>query len=256
MRTVRDLPERRNSVTATVALRLAVFTPVFALVSIIAHRAGLVDVPAFGNLMIATVALSLLTALLIVIGLMRLWTYGKKGGRRLIFAIVALSIVGLPICNAAYQAFRYPAMIDVSTDLVSPPVFRAELRELGTAAGVIVAGSLSDGYPGLVGRRYNTPADTIEQTVRDTGESLGWRYERTRGRVGANDEITIEFSATSLILALPSTVAVRMLDEGDTTFVDVRSKWRYFDHDLGANARTIERYLDTLDFNLIGVAQP
>lgn len=212
--------------------------------------------PAFGNLILATIALSLLAALLIVIGLMRLWTYGKKGGRRLIFAIVALSTIAFPISNAAYQAFRYPSMTDVSTDLVNPPVFQVELGQLGLGAGPIVAGALANGYPDLIGRRYNTPADTIEQTVRDTGEALGWRYERTRGRVGANDEITIEFSAASLILALPSDIAVRMSDEGDTTFVDVRSKWRHFDHDLGTNARAIEHYLDTLDFNLIGVALP
>lgn len=256
MRTVRDLPERRQSLTAAIALRVAIFAPIFAVVSIISHRTGLVDTPAFGNLILAAVGLSALAALLIVMGLVRLWTYGKKGGRRLILAILALATISLPLGNAGYQIVRYPSQTDVSTDLVNPPIFRGELLDLGPAATSIVAGSLGDGYPELIGRRYNTPADTIEQTVTQTGRNLGWTYVRTRGRVGANDEIVIEFTASSLILALPSDIAVRMTDEGDTTLVDVRSKWRFFDHDLGANARTIENYLDTLDFALIGVVQP
>ncbi|MEO0543353.1 MAG: DUF1499 domain-containing protein [Pseudomonadota bacterium] len=256
MRTVRDLPERRQSLTATIALRVALFTPVFALISIVSHRAGMIDTVAFGNLIVATVALAFLSALLILIGLIRLWTFGKKGGRRLIAAIIALTFVAYPLGIAGFQFVRYPQQIDVSTNLVNPPVFRDEVAELGAGSTVIVAGTLPNGYPDLIGRRYNAPADTIQQTLQETGTALGWRYQRTVGRVGADDAITLEFSASTLILALPSDIVVRMLDEGDTTLVDVRSKWRFFDHDLGANARAIERYLDALDFALIGVAQP
>ncbi|MEM1375956.1 MAG: DUF1499 domain-containing protein [Pseudomonadota bacterium] len=256
MRTVRNLPDRRPSATAVWALRFAVFTPIFAFAGIVAHRVGLVETPAFGNLIIATVALTVFTLLLIVIGLARLWTFGTMGGRRLIGAIMCVSFIAVPLAPGFYRMSALPGVTDVSTDLVTPPVFRREISEFGGRASAIVAGALEDGYSDLAGRRYNSPVDTILATAVATGEGLGWDEIRTRGRVGADDVISIEFEHVSLILGMPVDIVVRMTDEGDTTFIDVRSRSRFFDHDLGSNAERIVSYLDALDFALIGVAQP
>ncbi|MEL6919641.1 MAG: DUF1499 domain-containing protein [Pseudomonadota bacterium] len=255
MRTVRNLPARRPSATASWAFRFAVFTPVFALAGIIAHRIGVIDTISFGNLIIATIVLTVLTIVLIIAGLGRLWTFGSKGGRKLIGAIIFVSLIAIPLAVGFYRMVTLPRLTDVSTDLVDPPVLRAELLEFGSSASAIVAGTLEDGYSELSGRRYNTPVDTILETAVATGRGLGWEAVRTRGRIGADDVISIEFTWKSLVLAMPVDMVVRLSDEGDTTLVDVRSRSRFFDHDLGSNARLITQYLDALDFALIGVVQ-
>jgi hypothetical protein len=48
---------------------------------------------------------------------------------------------------------------------------------------------------------------------------------------------------------------LRLADEGDTSFVDMRARTHFVPHDLGWNARLIEQYLKTLDFELIGIVE-
>jgi uncharacterized protein (DUF1499 family) len=60
-------------------------------------------------------------------------------------------------------------------------------------------------------------------------------------------ETTIEAVAYSLLLAIPSDVAIRIVDEQGSTYVDMRSASRYGLHDFGENARRIGAFLAELD---------
>ncbi|MEO1745992.1 MAG: hypothetical protein AAFR13_05615, partial [Pseudomonadota bacterium] len=176
MRTVRNLPARRESVVANWALRFAIFTVFFAAAGIVAHRIDLVSTNDFQSLIVATIGATGVTLLLIVLGLAGLWVHGTKGGRRLIAAIVWIAFVAGPVCLASYRYVTAPAATDVSTDLINPPVFRSEIAEYGRSAAAIVAGDLPDSYAAFTGRRYNSPIDTIETAVASVASGQGWRW--------------------------------------------------------------------------------
>lgn len=64
----------------------------------------------------------------------------------------------------------------------------------------------------------------------------------------------IQGEASTPILAIKSDVVIRLIEEVETTRVDMRSSTRHAGHDLGLNAGTIERFLTALDAELLGVA--
>ncbi|WP_099865170.1 DUF1499 domain-containing protein [Pararhizobium haloflavum] len=64
----------------------------------------------------------------------------------------------------------------------------------------------------------------------------------------------LQGEASSPLLGLKSDVVIRLIEEEETTFVDMRSVSRYGDHDLGLNAWLIQRFLRELDAQLLGVA--
>jgi len=64
----------------------------------------------------------------------------------------------------------------------------------------------------------------------------------------------IEALATTTFLAFPVDVSIRITDEGDTTYVDMRSASRYGKHDLGDNAARIAGFLTALDAAVAGAA--
>lgn len=64
---------------------------------------------------------------------------------------------------------------------------------------------------------------------------------------GAGGEASIEVRAFSRWLRFPADVVVRLTDEGESTFVDMRSASHFAQHDLGDNADQIRRFLSDLD---------
>ena len=85
-------------------------------------------------------------------------------------------------------------------------------------------------------------------------ETYGWGLVSRRGRIGADDELHFEFSNRVPVIGLPGEVILRISDEGDTSFVDFRGRLPQLPHDLGWNAMLADRYLRTLDYELVGVA--
>lgn len=66
--------------------------------------------------------------------------------------------------------------------------------------------------------------------------------------------MVIQAEAASPVLAIESDVVIRLIEEEETTRVDMRAATRHAGHDLGLNAWTIERFLTALDAELLGVA--
>lgn len=65
--------------------------------------------------------------------------------------------------------------------------------------------------------------------------------------VVAGVEMSVEARAFSRWLRFPADVIVRLTDEGESTFVDMRSASHFAQHDLGDNADRIRRFLADLD---------
>jgi hypothetical protein len=252
---LRPLPRRKPSRTAAWALRLAAFAPILAIVSLLTYRAGYVDTRVLFTLAGIVLIIALTGVILIAVALQSLWSRGTRGGRQAIGAIF-LSIPTLaPFAAAGILWLAMPRQADVSTDLVDPPLFAEELDESRVSRSALVAARLKDGYPTLSGRRYRAAPDAIESTILDVADTFGWQLQSRRGRVGANDELFFEFVSSVPVLTLPGNFVLRVTDEGDTSYVDLRGRLPQVRHDLGWNAYVAERYLQTLDYELVGVAE-
>ncbi|MEF3130123.1 DUF1499 domain-containing protein [Rhizobium sp. 268] len=70
---------------------------------------------------------------------------------------------------------------------------------------------------------------------------------------GANG-VTLQASNRTLILGLRFDILIRLREEAETTFVDIRVASRYGQHDLGFSAEIAGDYLKALDAELLGIA--
>ncbi|ANL45779.1 hypothetical protein AMC87_CH01052 [Rhizobium phaseoli] len=70
---------------------------------------------------------------------------------------------------------------------------------------------------------------------------------------GANG-VTLQASHRTLILGLRFDILIRLREEAETTFVDIRVASRYGQHDLGFSAEIAGDYLKALDAELLGIA--
>ena len=250
---LRPLPERQPSRSAGWALRLSAFAPILAVVAILAHRSGLIEPKALLVLLGCVAAISLIGLVLIFGALHSLWMKGTMGGRQASWALFLTILTLAPYLAATILWFAEPHQNDVSTDLVDPPLLQEEAQLSQADPQAVVASHLRDGYPELTGRRYKAPPEAIEQTILEVAETKGWTLVSRRGRIGADDELFFEFAYSIPVLGIPGSVVLRLADEGDTSFIDMRARTDYVSHDLGWNARLIRNYMNTLDFELIGI---
>ena len=66
--------------------------------------------------------------------------------------------------------------------------------------------------------------------------------------------VTLQGETRTLVLGLRFDVIIRLREEAETTFVDVRVASRYGPSDLGFSADIAEDYLKALDAELLGIA--
>lgn len=250
---MKPLPPRLPSAAAIWAFRVGLFAPFFAVAIVIANQLKMVDLQTFLLLFWFVFAVALFALLLVLAALNSLWTRGKKGGRLASWGLFFSMLVLLPYILMGASYFSLPKQADVSTDLILPPVFLSELRDIDGDARAIVAADLIDGYTDLEGRRFRADMASVTDRLDDVAKRNGLVVSQRRGRVGANDEIAVEYSWETPIMLLPYELIIRLVDEGDTTFVDIRSRALVGNHDLGRNAAKIRSIQADMDAALIGV---
>ena len=64
----------------------------------------------------------------------------------------------------------------------------------------------------------------------------------------------LQYRTRTLVLGIPQDILIRLSEEEETTFVDMRAATRDGDHDLGLNAELIRTFLHDLDVQLLGIA--
>ncbi len=150
-----------------------------------------------------------------------------------------------PFAITGYRAITLPMLYDVSTDTDDPP-------ELTIAAAHRTDGMnpiepftperrklQQDNYPTATGRRYEAPMGQVAEVVQDVLDDRGWTIVSSTNFPPDATEITIEAQASSPLLGFPADVAIRLIDEDTSTYVDMRSASRYGPHDFGDNAARI-----------------
>ncbi|GGF98383.1 DUF1499 domain-containing protein [Rhizobium wenxiniae] len=147
-------------------------------------------------------------------------------------------------------------------------------------------------YPGLIGRRYEGALDRVYDGVRKASLSARIAIAKTDGlslvepdrtersapkddqapvpdiapvplprpepsldgAVGNPTEVVLQGATRTLIAGLRFDVVIRLREDAETTFVDIRVVSRYGPHDLGFGAEIAEDFLDRLDAELLGLS--
>lgn len=67
-------------------------------------------------------------------------------------------------------------------------------------------------------------------------------------------DVRLQYTFRSMILGVRHDVLIRLVEEEETTFVDLRAATRDGQHDLGLDADLVKRFLRELDVSLLGIA--
>ncbi len=158
-------------------------------------------------------------------------------------------LVPLGLVGALWYAS--PPLYDLSTDFDTPPEFPpampARLPWMNPLTPAVSGDALTQltAYPDVLGRRYDAAPDRVAEGVATVLKSFGWPV--TARDAPSPDEIRFTATAHSFVLGLKSDMVIRLLDEGETTYVDIRSLSRYGKRDMGLNAAFISAFLGALE---------
>jgi hypothetical protein len=245
--------EQRTTRAAGWTRRTGAFSLTLLITAGFAHRYGLLETPVFFWVLAVTAAIACLALGFAAIGFGRFWNNGDLGGADLGVGVVLALIVLAPFLVGGYRALTLPALVDVSTDAEDPPALTRAAAERDAGMNLVEPISSADAvsqikaYPTVTGRRYDLPFEQGLEIVESVLKARGWTM-RPGGLIDpASGDVTIEASASTLLLALPIDLSIRIIDEAGSAYVDMRSASRYGPHDLGDNAARIAAFLEDLE---------
>ncbi|MET0942816.1 MAG: DUF1499 domain-containing protein [Mesorhizobium sp.] len=246
--------EQQTARSAGWAYGTACFSAVLFATSALSHRFGFLETPGLIAVLALVAALAVLALVFAVISFPRVWNRGDHGGRNIAKGVIIALLVLVPFAVFAYRGYTHPDLNDISTDTFAPPLFAnagqvrtLDMNPITPAFSAAAARLQAESYPEVVGRRYEMPIDRVLNAVLALVEERGWQIVESPATALMSPEMTVEAVATTLVLALPSDVAIRLTDEGASTYVDMRSASRYGQRDFGDNAERIDSFLDELD---------
>jgi hypothetical protein len=232
---------------------LARFAALLLILSVAAHRFDRIATPEFFWLLAIGGLIPAIVLMMAAAALRRAWRHGERGFAKAIRAGLIALVILAPYSYCAWLIARFPALDDVSTDPADPPLFstlamlrKGDMNRIDPI-GADEARRQSEAFPEVTGRRYQAAPDTVDEAVAAVIAKRGWMVLATRRMTDPAIETTVEAVARSPIVGYRFDVAVRSTDEGETTYVDMRSSSRYGAHDLGANAGRIIGFLSDLD---------
>jgi uncharacterized protein (DUF1499 family) len=191
-------------------------------------------------------ALALPLALLaLLLGLAGLWTTRAHAteertgrGRAWLAVLLGLGMLGA-VAAAVAPSRDLPRINDITTNPDDPPQFRDPAFAY---PGEAFASQQRAGYPDLATIQLALPPDDAFAHARRVASGLGWQ-------IGFEDPAAgvLEATVVSRVFRFVDDVAVRVRPgEAGTSRVDVRSRSRVGQGDLGANAARIRAFRDAL----------
>jgi Protein of unknown function (DUF1499) len=256
----RHIPDEPTSRLAIWARRIALFSFVAVLLSVIIVRSGVLEIgPALatfaGALALAGIAILLAFAAFVVI-----WRDGSGG---IGYAMSAIGIGLLLVAYPAYlglKAYRLPWITDITTDFADPPRYevlaRVRSRDANPVAypGQAAAEKQEAAYPDLDGLEEETPPPVAYEAALAVINKRKWTIVLRRPPQGRRDG-QIEAAARTPIMGFRDDVVVRVRAGADGSRIDVRSSSRYGSHDFGANADRVRSLIEDIE-DAIGRQKP
>ncbi|MYH34892.1 MAG: DUF1499 domain-containing protein [Gammaproteobacteria bacterium] len=195
---------------------------------------------------VASVAIMALATLFLLVGMIggrgRMGSWAFNG----VCWIALVLCVGMTLNNLLWlrQGQVSPPIHDISTDTVNPPEFvdilplRAGAPNPPEYAGSEAAEQQLKAYPEIVPLELDvTPAEAMA-LAESAARAMEWELITV-----ASGEGRLEAVATTAWFGFKDDVVVRIVESGDGSLVDVRSKSRLGLSDVGTNARRIRRFM-------------
>ncbi len=242
---------RRQSRSAVWALRLGLFATVLLALAFLLHRFWRLETPDLVAAAGVSGVLALLALACAARAFRNLWADGDEGGVRAFWACIFACAVLVPLGLVGALWYASPPLYDLSTDFDTPPEFPpampARLPWMNPLTPAVSGDALTQltAYPDVLGRRYDAAPDRVAEGVATVLKSFGWPV--TARDAPSPDEIRFTATAHSFVLGLKSDMVIRLLDEGETTYVNIRSLSRYGKRDMGLNAAFISAFLGALE---------
>lgn len=168
-------------------------------------------------------------------------------GSALASAVLAVTAIAIPL-GMMNTAKNVPPIHDISTDLVNPPEFvaiaplRADAPNPVAYAGAEVAEQQRTAYPDLQTLTYTQSKSELIEASNQAIENLGWELVNTDV-----DKGIIEATETTAWFGFKDDVIIRVTDNDSECLVDIRSKSRVGQSDLGKNAARIHSFIEELN---------
>ncbi len=174
----------------------------------------------------------------------RLWVTGDQGWGKatwgLFFGLVCL----LPVGYVAFEASRYPQVVEVTTDVATPLPLSTAMRVPPSVAALREASAAR--FPNARTRTYPAEATDVFAVVATLVAERGWDVRGRRAPATELDGGQLNAIATT-VLGFRDEVAIRVAGLPEGSVVDMRSVPLSGFHDLGSNGTRIEEFLLALD---------
>ena len=210
------------------------------------YRFGLLDLGTAFLLLRIAAYVGVAAMLLALIGLVLAWRRGTALGLALAALVVGAAAVGLPWW-LRQQASAVPPIHDITTDPTDPPEFVA-IRPLRAAApnpvdyaGEETALQQRQAYPELRPVALDLAPDAAYEAALDAAEAMDWELVAQDPGAGR-----IEATATTAWFGFKDDVVIRVRAADGGSRIDVRSKSRIGQSDLGTNAGRIRSFIGEL----------
>lgn len=249
---VRRIAAEPASRLALWARRIAGFSLPVAALAIVIERASLLEIVPVLATFAAALAMATIAILLAAFALVGIWRDGTEGfGAAMTALLIGVALLAYP-AFLGVQAYRLPAIADVTTDPIDPPRFetigRLRSRQANPIAyaGLYAAELQKTGYPDIVPLDTPTSARSAYDATMALITKRRWQVINTRAPVGNRDGY-IEAVARTPIMGFRDDIAVRIRAVGQGARVDVRSASRYGRIDFGTNAARVRALLEDID---------
>lgn len=245
-------PVRRSSIAGLSRVLGAFAVPVL-IIAVLGHRFGSMATDHAVVLALAAFGFAAVALLLGSLAVAVVWNDGRLGARHAVAGMIYAAIALVPAGWLAFEDWHFPRLVDVGTDAVDPPMYRATaLRRVGLMNSprppvLEERQRVRTLTPDLVTRRFTVGSDLLYAVTKRQVEAEGWTVAELVPPQGDGDNARIEAEARSPIFGFRDDVVIRILPEPNGARIDLRSSTRWGDRDFGRNARRIRGFLDDLD---------
>jgi len=207
------------------------------------------------------------------------------------FLISAFLALRYPVINDLSTNILSPPSFSEKTVALRRNLGVSEENDVDEGFGDDEVISIITFYPNLSPRRYPAGSQRVVTAVKNIIAERGWDITDIRGLdelaengkkptqpvaekkrtkksikskvVPVDDhgieaiavrDIYIDVVRSTLLFGFKDDVVIKIVSEEENTLVEMRSASRWGQHDFGANARAISKFLRDLDQNLIGIA--